>query len=124
MEDEQLASRGQIVDADLLHREPDLPPYAAWMLGDVEAGDRRGSAGGPDERAEHAHRRRLAGAVRAEDPEHLAGPDTERDPAHRLRAIRIALGEPVNDDRVTAVGHPLAVRGAQQLLELEVGRRM
>ena len=36
---------------------------------------------------EDLDRRRLAGAVRAEQPEDLAGRDLEVDPAHRLDAV-------------------------------------
>src|SRR5581483_6853360 len=40
---------------------------------------------------EHLDSRRLAGAVRAEQPEDLAALDVEADPAHRLeRAVRLA----------------------------------
>ena len=50
------------------------------------------AAGRVDERAEHLDRRRLAGAVGAEEAEDLAARDLEVDPAHGFD-LAVALGE-------------------------------
>ena len=97
---EQFAARGELVDADLLHREADPPAHLPRLPRDVVAGHGRPAGRRPDQRPEHAHRRRLAGAVGAEDAEHLARAHAERDAAHRVGAVRVALGERLDDDRV------------------------
>ena len=58
------------------------------------------AAVGPDDVEDHAHRRRLAGAVRPEEAEHLAGADVERQVAHDVGRAE-ALPDPV-DRRPTA----------------------
>src|SRR5438445_543978 len=66
---------------------------------DVEAAEAGGAAGGGDRGREHADRRRLAGAVRAEQAEHLAGGDLEVDLLDGLDAARIGLAELAPLDR-------------------------
>jgi hypothetical protein len=51
-------------------------------LSRVGAGDRRFAGARRDQRGQHAQRRRLAGAVRAEEAEDLAFADAEVDAAH------------------------------------------
>ena len=46
VEDQQLATRCEVVDADLLHREADPPAHLAPLRDDVEPGDGRAPAGG------------------------------------------------------------------------------
>ena len=82
---------GQVADARLL---PDAGRPA-------EHGDR--AAVGADDVEDHPHRRRLARAVRAEEPEDLAGPDVERE---------------VGDDVDLAVALPDAAH-----VDAHVGRR-
>src|SRR4029453_867605 len=48
----------------------------------VEAIDERRAGSRREERHEHADERRLAGAIRTEEPEYLAGFHVERDPVH------------------------------------------
>ena len=60
---------------------------------DVVAGDAGVAAGRLDQRAEHRDRRRLAGAVGAEEAEDLARRDLEVDAAHRLD-LAVALVRP------------------------------
>ena len=66
---------------------------------DVEAGHARASGGRRDRRGEHPDRRRLAGAVGAEQAEHLAGADLEVDALDGLDAARVGLGQPAHLDR-------------------------
>ena len=56
------------------------------------------AAVGRDQAEEDAHRRRLAGAVRAEEAVDVADTDGEIDIAHRDDSA-IALDEPARDDR-------------------------
>ena len=54
---------------------------------DVEARDTGSTRGRGCEGAEHAHRRRLARAVGAEDRDGLSAPDSEVDTAHRVHRL-------------------------------------
>ena len=73
----------------------------------VEAGEAGASAGRDDGGREHPDRRRLAGAVRADEAEHLAVLDLEVDSPHRFDPARIGLLEPAHLDR-GAGGHQLS----------------
>src|SRR3546814_4233781 len=53
------------------------------ILEDVVAADHRGSGAGRQETADHLHRRGLAGAVRTEEAEHLAGRHLEAEAVDR-----------------------------------------
>ena len=66
---------------------------------DVEPGEPRAAAGRDDRGREHPDRRRLAGAVRADEAEHLAALDLEVDALHRLDPARVGLLEPAHLDR-------------------------
>ena len=58
-----------------------------------------------EERREHLHRRRLAGAVRSEEAEDLARVDVEGDVVDGVSRAVVALGELVDvDHRATALG--------------------
>jgi hypothetical protein len=73
LEADQLAAGHQRVERRLLERHADGPAHLRWVLDHVVTGDTRGSPGGSKQRAEHSHRGRLAGAVRAEEGVDLAG---------------------------------------------------
>ena len=85
---------GQVgVERRVLEDEADVAPHRVALAVDVEAGDDRRAAGRRDERAEHRDRRRLAGAVGAEEAEDLTRRDLEVDPAHGLDlAVALASG--------------------------------
>jgi hypothetical protein len=71
---------------------------------DIETRYRGGSAVGRDERGEDVDERRLAGAVRAEQADDLAGPNLEVDAVeHRVLSER--LGDPGDVDH----GGPFSV---------------
>ena len=57
------------------------------FVDDVVAGDSGGAAGGTQQRREHADRRALTGAVRAEESEHLTGVDPQVDAVDRLHGV-------------------------------------
>src|SRR4029077_14187169 len=65
---------------------------------DVVPGDERPPRARPQQRREHANRRRLAGAVRTEQSEDLSFLDLERDSALRLHLAE-ANDEPVDENR-------------------------
>jgi hypothetical protein len=70
---------------------------------DVVAGDRRPPAVGPQQRRQHPQGGRLAGAVRAEEAEDLAGGDVEGDVVdgdHVVEALRESLD----------LDHPISLR--------------
>jgi hypothetical protein len=68
----------------LLERDADPPPNLVRALRDVDAGNLRRAVGDRQQRREHAHGRRLAGAVGAEKAEDLTVLDLEIDAAHGL----------------------------------------
>src|SRR5262249_6936166 len=74
---------------------PDPLAHFVGVLDDVEPEDVRRPRGGDQQRDQHLDRRRLAGAVRAEQAEQLALGDLERDSAHGLDLDRTALEEAV-----------------------------
>ena len=76
---------GQVaVERRVLEDQADVAADVVARGRDVVAGDGRGARGGLGQRAEHVDRRRLPGAVRAEEAEDLAGLDGERDAADGL----------------------------------------
>ncbi len=70
---------------------------------DVVAGDRNRTPRRRDDAGEAAQRRRLAGAVRADEPEDLAGADVERDVAHGGE-VAVELRQLANGDHRAWVG--------------------
>ena len=72
-----LAAGGVARQAGLLHREADRAAHGAGLAHDVVARDRRPPRGRRQQRAEHAHRGGLAGAVRPEQAERLTFLDVE-----------------------------------------------
>src|SRR4051794_11026197 len=74
-----LAPGERAVGRELLRHVADLPAHGHPLAGDVVAEDVRDAAADRQERRQDADRRRLAGAVGAEQAEHLALPDLEVD---------------------------------------------
>jgi hypothetical protein len=96
------------------------------------------AAGAPRVDAEHLHvarvarpvpledldRRRLAGAVRAEEPEDLAGAHLEVDPRNRLDTV-VRLHEALDADRGLGAAHARRRLGPDGLrLDLESSRHI
>ena len=111
------------VDAGVLRHVADRAPHGVRLA--CERRGRRPSAApssGVRQRHEHAHGRRLAGAVRAEQPEDLAFADGERDAVERLH-LAVALAQLVDDDRVHRrrglAASPARVRAPMDLYEYQ-----
>ena len=79
-----LAPGQEGVERGLLQRRADGRADPRALLHDVEAGDARGTGRGREQGGQHVHRRRLAGAVRAEEPVDLTGLDAQVDPVDGL----------------------------------------
>ena len=82
------------VDAGVVRHEAGDPPHLLRLVDDRVAADARVAALRRVQRRQDAHRRRLAGAVRADEAEHLAALDAERDVVHGAHAVEVA-DEPV-----------------------------
>ena len=94
VEDEVVADRDRAVEVAALRNDGDLLPRAHGIPDDVDASDERSAAGRPYTRRQHPDRRRLPRAVRAEQPEHLAGRDRERNAVDGVHGrLRISLDE-------------------------------
>ena len=104
-EAEVLAHREVVVEAEALAHVADPPLHALGVLRDVDAEHEAGAGGGGEQAAQHADRRRLAGAVRAEEAEDLALVHAERDPVDGHEGAE-ALGELADLD---GDGHQLAL---------------
>jgi len=90
------------IQAGRLRHDRDLAADLHPVLrGDREPRDRRRAGRGRDECSECAHRRGLAGAVRPEEPEHLAIADLERDVLER-DSVTEPLTETIGRQRRTA----------------------
>ena len=76
---DQLAAGHQRVERRLLQRDPDRAAHLGRLVDDVVAGDRRPAAGRTQQRGQHPHGGRLAGAVGAEEGVDLALGDLEVD---------------------------------------------
>ena len=68
-------------------RQPGTPAPARTPAGDVTALELDRTARGPVKAAEDIHERRLAGAVRPDQPEDLAAPQLERDVTEGVHAL-------------------------------------
>jgi hypothetical protein len=88
-----LAAGQQRVERRLLQRGADRRPHPRPLLDDVEAADPRGAGGGREEGGQHQHRRRLAGAVGAEEAVDLALGDLEVDPVDGPGAVLELAGQ-------------------------------
>ena len=96
LQDEQLAAGLARVEPGLLQRDADLPAGGVRIGGHVDAGDARRARRDRHERRQHPDGRRLAGAVRSEEAEDLAGIDLQVDAAHgfdRAAAAGVVLDE-------------------------------
>ena len=98
LEHQVLAAGAVLVDARVLRHVADRAAHGVRLAADVVARDRGGALVGVRERHEHADGRRLARAVRAEQPEDLAFADVERDAVERLN-LAVALAQCLDDDR-------------------------
>ena len=65
-----LLAAEDLVDGRVLADQADPPAHLGRLAHDVEPGHLRPPAVGPEQGGEDAHRRRLAGTVRAEQPDH------------------------------------------------------
>jgi hypothetical protein len=83
---DELAAGHERVERRLLECDADPAADLRRLRLDVEAGHARAPARRPQERHEHAHGGRLAGAVGAEEAVDLAGRDLEIDPVDGLQA--------------------------------------
>ena len=99
-----LAARQERVERSLLERGADRGTHLWALLRDVEPGDGRAAAGGREERRQHVDGRRLAGAVRAEEPVDLPGQDPKVDPRDRLHILELPP-EPDRLDSLVAPAH-------------------
>jgi hypothetical protein len=98
---EELAPRLARVEARLLERDADPPAGGVRVAGDVDAGHFGASRGDREQGGEHAHRSRLPGSVRAEEPEDLPGRDREvyaADGLDRAFASRVVLDKALGHD--------------------------
>ena len=75
------------VERGLLQRGADQRAHRGALALNVVPGHARAARGGRQQRGEHVHGRRLAGAVGAQEAEHLAGLDPQLDAVHRARAL-------------------------------------
>ena len=120
--DDLLARAGVGIRGAALRHVAD-PPADADRVGDqVAAGDRGGAGGGFEQRGQHAQRRRLAGAVGAEEADDLTGLDVEVDPddgVDLLLALAEGAGEPAGVDHVRQLAHG----HRQESSEFAEGRR-
>ena len=82
-----LAAGEQRIERGLLQRGADRLAHLRPLLHDVEAADARDAGGRRQQRRQHQHGRRLAGAVRAEEAVDLARRDGEVDAVDRARAL-------------------------------------
>ena len=89
----QVLEAGQVlVDGRVLAREPDVLANLGRVADDVEARDPRRALVGVEQRGQDPDRGRLAGAVRAEQPEDAARLDAQIDAAKGLD-VAVALVE-------------------------------
>src|SRR5204863_8502618 len=80
------------VGVQLLRHKPDPRARLAIVANDVESIDERFARRRPDDPADDADERGLAGAVGAEEREDFAPPDLEVDALQRLQPGGVALG--------------------------------
>ena len=84
VQDQQLAARLARVEPRLLERDADPATGLVRVAGDVDAHHLGAPRGDRQQRREHPHGRRLAGAVGPEEAEDLSGADLEVDAAYGL----------------------------------------
>ena len=118
-----LAAGQQRVERRLLQGGADRGAHPRALADDVEAGDPRRARGRRQQRRQHQHRGRLAGAVGAEEAVDLAGGDPQVDAVDRPRPVLELAHEAFDFDAVAvrAVSLPSAlfrVSGQTQYLRL------
>ena len=101
---DQVLPAGQVlVDGRVLAGQADDRAQLLGLAHDVEAADGGAPGVGPQQGGEDAHRRRLAGAVRAEQPEDAALGDGQVEPverAHLALPRAVDLDQAFGDDGV------------------------
>jgi hypothetical protein len=111
--DEVLGARQVLVDRRVLAGEADPRPQRSRVVDHVETGDPGATAVGREERGQDPDRRRLAGAIRAQQAEHGAGLDRQVDPAQRLDVL-VGLTQPTGLDRQSTRHEPQPSAAAAQ----------
>ena len=96
---DQLAAGHQRVERRFLQGDADRAPHRPRLLDHVVAGDRGAAAGRQQQRRQHPHRGRLAGAVGAEEAVDLALLDGDVDALHREHLVEGALQSLDHDRR-------------------------
>src|SRR5262249_48410762 len=121
-----LASGQERVERRLLQRGPDRRAHLRPVAHDVVPGDGRTPRRGREERRQHVHGRRLAGAVRPEEAVDLAGLDTQVDPVDGANILELtdqALDlDPVARRRHISKNLSGGFRGAGRAATLECAR--
>jgi hypothetical protein len=87
METQVLLGRQIAIERRLLEHQPNGPAHRIALGSHIIAGDTRRARCRIGQRAENLDRRRLAGAVRPQKPERLAGAHHEVDSPHRLNGL-------------------------------------
>jgi hypothetical protein len=104
----ELLARGQLrIERRLLEHDADLPAHRGALAHDVAAEQRDLARARREQRREHAHRRRLARAVRAEQAEADPARHVEVD-ARERRGLAVALLEAAHTDRGVCGGGGMA----------------
>jgi hypothetical protein len=94
----EVLEAGQVlVNGGVLSGEADVRAQSGALVEDVEAGDAGRAVVGTEERREDAHGRRLAGAVRPQEPEDGPAVDAEVDAAQRVD-VAVALAQSLRLD--------------------------
>ena len=94
-------ARGQVLDRDLLHGEADAATDGGGVLDDIEPDEPGGAGRRAEQRRQDPDRRRLAGAVRAEEAEEAAPLHAERHAVDRADIALVHLDQVAHvDDRV------------------------
>src|SRR5438105_1858419 len=93
------------VEDRVLEHDPRHPPGVDRLTSNVEPADLDLPRRRANRRRQHADRRRLAGAVRSEQPERFPASDPERDVPQRLYPASVLLGEALDPDPAGLVLH-------------------
>jgi len=108
VQQEVLATGQWPVDDGVLEDDAADGPRGRGVAGHVDSAE-RGAPGCRFHRGgQHADRRCLSGTIRPEQPERLAGGDSEADPRHRVHIARVDLDELVGLDRCGRASHVLS----------------
>ena len=77
----------------LAEDDADAPGEVAALALRVESGDAHAAAGGHEDASQHLDRRALAGAVRPDQPDHLAALDGEREVAYGMDYTHLRIDD-------------------------------